>query len=122
MNALSLALLSSVHFGTPELNGVHPVIEYGNAMYYKNSFGRHAIAGFTKLELFNNFTLRLGLTTGYDKIMSKGDYLYEIPFALGNNLALFVVPSYDIEIARNISVTTAILGNAIAAGLKIEFK
>jgi hypothetical protein len=120
MNALTLALLGSMHVGTPELDGIHPVIEYGNAMYYRNSFGKHAIAGYKRFELFRNFTLRVGLTTGYNKIMIKDDYAYEVPFAIADNLSLFVVPSYDMDVTRDTSITMAIMGNALAVGLKLK--
>lgn len=115
--ALIIGLLHSYHVSTPELDKLHPVVEYGHIMYYNNSFNKDAIAVFNKYNLTKNLNFRLGLTTGYSPKMIKDNKVYTVPFAISDNLALFAVPSYDIEINKKLNFTSSIAGNAITLGL-----
>lgn len=116
---LTLGLLHSLHMGYPELDKLHPVVEYGNFMYYKNTFDKDSVAFFGRYDN-GGFTFRLGFTTGYDYMNEFNGKRYRMPTAIADNFAIFVAPSYNIKVTKDLNVTAVIFGNVLAAGLTIE--
>jgi hypothetical protein len=115
-----LGLLYSTHLATPELDRFHPVVEYGNVMYYRNSFGRDSLALYKKYSA-ENLSLRLGITTGYEREIRLGKDVYITPGTIDKNLTLLVVPSYDLNIKDNVGMTFSLMGSALVTGLTVSF-
>lgn len=118
---LAIGLLHSFHLGAPELDCLHPVVEYGNFMYYKNTFEKDSFAAFFKIPL-GEVDIRIGATTGYDRQNKYKGKTYKMSTAVADNFALFLLPSYNVEISKNANITFALLGNVAAAGITIDFK
>lgn len=113
---LVLGLLQSLHPTTPELDRTHPVVEYGNFMYYKNSFGNDSFAAYGRFDIFG-VDLKLGVTTGYSRRVVRDGRIYRSNHMITDDLALFFVPSYSFQMTDEVGLTAAVVGNALAAGL-----
>lgn len=113
MISLVAGYLIGTHIGSKGLNDHHPFLEINNsALIYQNSFNRTSLAVFKTLN-YDNFKLRIGLTTGYNKINYYNGEKHKADFALQDGTALFMVPSYERD-----NFIVAICGNSVNIGFK----
>lgn len=114
---IALGYLLGIHLLSPNLNNSHPLMEINESvLVYQNSFEKTAIAAYKTFQ-DGDFKLRLGLTTGYYRTQEYKDYIYNIPTATDNGVALFAAPSYE----KN-GFVLAILGDSINAGYVFQIK
>ncbi len=127
---INMGIMSGHHLINSYLNNTHPYIEYEQENYgfglFYNSFERVSAAAYLRQEFKSDnlsFSLRYGLTTGYNKLNIYKDRIYEIDntFMVSDGLMVLIVPELKYKFDSDYYIDSTILGDSISVGLGYSF-
>jgi len=124
-----IGFAQGIHLNGEEINDSHPYVglQYKNVglLSYVNSFG---IVGFAPYYEFSSdrlpliFSLKLGLTTGYNPKMRYGDHTYSLDrrFFFSDKIMLFAVPGVSMHY-KKLSIDLTLLGDSANMGITLRY-
>lgn len=123
-----IGFAQGIHLQGEEINDSHPYIGFkaGNIgiIGYYNSFKKIGIAPYYEFSSGRvlKYSFKLGVTTGYNPIMSYGDHNYRLEkrFFFNDKLMLFAVPGISM-VYEKVSIDLTLLGDSLNAGVTISW-
>lgn len=119
---LTIGYVQGVHLANTDLYNKHLFVDYKESvMIYENSYEKTSVAVYHKFGVSSNFSVRVGLTTGYNKVMEYNGQKYKVDSVITDNLGLFLAPTYEYNIKDNVYFNAVLIGDSINLGFSIKF-
>lgn len=123
-----IGFAQGIHLNGEEINDSHPYVGYevGNfgILGYVNSFDKIGIAPYYEFRSGKvlRYSLKLGITTGYNPRMRYGDRTYSVDrrFFFTDKIMLFAVPGVSM-VYEGLSIDLTLLGDSLNMGITLKF-
>ncbi len=121
-HATSIGFVQGTHLMSEGLNDSHFFIDHKNVLLYQNSFNKVGIflnKEYTLKSKSLTFTLKYGLTSGYDRLMSYKGQEYKSPLTY-YGITPVVMPIISFT-KGNVTGMLNVMGDSVGLGIAYKF-